>query len=174
MQSIVRRPENVIIKRFPESGHFPNNPTLPLVVFQQALTLPRDGAAAIEKLVKSNRWGNTWQWGLYDFHHYHSNAHECLCVYRGFVRVQFGGPQGTIIKARAGDVVVLPAGLAHCNVGCSADFRTLGCYPAGQSPDMQYGRPNERPAADHAIASVKLPQLDPVYGIGGPLASAWS
>lgn len=175
MNGITQKPKNVIVKLFPENGGFPNNVKLPLVVYQQALRLPEGGAPdQVDKLVKANRWGSTWRWGLYDYHHYHSTAHECLCIFRGSVRVLFGGPGGTPVEARAGDVLILPAGLAHRNIGCSTDFRTLGCYPAGQAPDMKYGKDGERPAADRAIAAVPLPQLDPVYGVGGRLANAWS
>ncbi|VGO21390.1 hypothetical protein [Pontiella sulfatireligans] len=175
MKGISQKPKNVAVKRFPESGSFPNNGKLPLVVFQQALKLPAGGGPdQIDALVKANRWGGTWRWGLYTYHHYHSTAHECLCIFRGSVRVQFGGPKGTILEAAAGDVVILPAGLAHKNVGCSSDFQTLGCCPAGQAPDMQYGKPGERPATDQVIAHVPLPLLDPIFGQGGPLAEAWS
>lgn len=172
---MVQKPKTVVVKLFPASGSFPNNGTLPLVVYQQALNLPKGGAPdEIEQLVRSNRWGGTWRWGLYDYHHYHSTAHECLCIFSGAVQVQFGGPSGTVIEAKTGDVVILPAGLTHKNISCTADFRTLGCYPAGQSPDMKYGKPGERPAADQSSARVPLPLLDPVYGKGGPLAKAWS
>lgn len=174
MTTIIQKPRNVVVKLFKENGGFPNNGKLPLVVYRQAFMLPKDGAPdQIERLVKENRWGNTWRWGLYDYHHYHSTAHECLCIFSGSVRVQFGGPRGAVIEAATGDVVILPAGLSHKNIGCSADFRTLGCYPAGQSPDMKYGKPGERPGTDRAITRVPLPQLDPVYGSGGTLAAAW-
>jgi uncharacterized protein YjlB len=164
----------IITKRMAENGNFPNNAKLPLVVYAQALKLPKGGAPErIEQLIRFNRWGRPWRWGLYDYHHYHSTAHECLCIFSGSVRVRFGGEKGCVINAVAGDVIILPAGLAHKNIGCSADFRTLGCYPAGQAPDMKYGRPGERPAADRAIARVPLPLLDPVFGRSGPLAGLW-
>ncbi|WP_168442414.1 cupin domain-containing protein [Pontiella desulfatans] len=174
MNAIVQQPKSTVVKLFPLNGNFPNNPKLPLVIYDQALKLPPDGAPdEIEKLIQSNGWGNSWRWGLYDYHHYHSTAHECLCIYRGTVTVQFGGEKGFKVVAEAGDVVILPAGLCHRNIQCSPRFRTVGCYPAGQTPDMKYGKPGERPAADRAIAAVPLPKLDPVYGKIGSLLKHW-
>ena len=38
---------------------------------------------------------------------------------------------------------------------------------------MNYGKPEERPAADQNIAEIKKPQRDPVYGADGPLIERW-
>ena len=163
-----------MVKLFPENGNFPNNGNLPLVIYDQVLKLPKDGAPdQIGKLIRANGWGNTWRWGLYDYHHYHSTAHECLCIYKGSVQVQFGGPKGWAVEAQPGDVVILPAGLCHKNIRCSPGFRTVGCYPKGQSPDMMVGKAAERPSADRRIAAVALPKLDPVAGKNGPLLKHW-
>ena len=74
---------------------------------------------------------------------------------------------------RPGDVIVIPAGVAHKNLGASADFRVVGAYPRGQHPDLCTGKPGERPQADRRIARVPLPEQDPVYGPGGPLIAHW-
>jgi len=71
-------------------------------------------------------------------------------------------------------VLVLPAGVAHCNEGQSQDFRVVGAYPAGSDFDMQYGRPSERPGADQRIARVALPSSDPVLGKRGGLVELWA
>jgi hypothetical protein len=89
------------------------------------------------------------------------------------VKVHLGGPHGRIVDLSAGDVVVIPAGVSHKNVGCSDDLLVVGAYPAQTSPDMCYGKPAERPAADERIARVPLPPQDPVEGHDGPLASQW-
>jgi uncharacterized protein YjlB len=68
---------------------------------------------------------------------------------------------------------VIPAGVAHKNVGASRDFRVVGAYPWGTSPDMQYGKRGERPAADRNIARVRLPAGDPVLGRRGALVAIW-
>jgi uncharacterized protein YjlB len=49
----------------------------------------------------------------------------------------------------------------------------VGAYPAGQNWDMNYGRPDERPAADKNIHAVGIAKTDPVYGLSGPLLKHW-
>ena len=158
-----------------DDGTFPNNTKLSLLVYRQTLTLPqRDPAALVEKLFKTNGWSGSWRNGIYSYHHYHSTAHEVLGVYSGSAQVQLGGENGVTLTVRRGDVVIIPAGVAHKNLGASADFRVVGAYPSGQSPDMCYGKAGERPQADDRIADVSLPPLDPVYGAEGPLPEHWS
>src|SRR5262249_21205264 len=78
-----------------DDGVIPNNPTLPLLLYRGALNLPpRDPASAIEHLVARNKWGGTWRNGIYNYHHYHSTAHEVLLVYAGSATVQLGGEGG--------------------------------------------------------------------------------
>ena len=89
------------------------------------------------------------------------------------MRVQLGGPKGPKFEVRRGDVVVIPAGIAHKNLGSSPDFRVVGAYPDGQCWDMNYGKASERPQVDLKIANVPLPKLDPVFGDTGPLIQLW-
>jgi uncharacterized protein YjlB len=157
-----------------DDGQFPNNDKLPLLVYQGALKLLQaNPAATIEALFRENRWGGSWRNGVYGFHHYHSTAHEVLGVYGGWARVQLGGEQGVVLSIECGDVVIIPAGVAHKNVEASAEFVVVGAYPLQQRPDMKYGKPGERPQADESIARIPLPQGDPVYGAQGPLADHW-
>ncbi len=157
-----------------DDGTYPNNEKLPLLVYQAALKLPQhDPAATIEALFEANRWDGSWRNGIYGFHHYHSTAHEVLGVYSGSARVRFGGENGISLEVTRGDVVIIPAGVAHKNLGSDPDFRVVGAYPMGQSWDMCYGEPQERPRADRNIARVALPGSDPVHGVGGPLNDYW-
>ena len=87
--------------------------------------------------------------------------------------MQFGGPSGITQKLHGGDVVIIPAGVAHKNLGASGDFGVTGAYPSGQRWDMCYGKPGERPRVDENIARVPLPETDPVYGADGPLLARW-
>ena len=74
----------------------------------------------------------------------------------------------------AGDVVVIPAGVAHRRLRSTPDFGVVGAYPQGQRWDMCYGKKGERPGTDRNIARVPDPGTDPVYGGEGPLLELWS
>jgi uncharacterized protein YjlB len=170
---VVQTP-SVLYHSLVDDGIFPNNENLPLLVYRNALTSPaRTQPESYEELFAAYAWGSSWRDGVYGFHHYHSTAHEVLGVYGGTAKVQFGGPRGVVLPVGAGDVVIIPAGVAHRNVGASLDFRCVGAYPPGQRWDMNYGKDGERPQADRNIARVLLPQADPVYGIHGPLEEYW-
>jgi uncharacterized protein YjlB len=89
--------------------------------------------------------------------------------------VLFGGPRGKVLTVRAGDVVVIPAGVAHCNQGQSADLLIVGAYPDNApNPDLRRGKPDEHDAAERAIAGVPLPPADPVGGADGFLRKSWA
>ena len=156
-----------------ENGSFPNNGRLPLLVFKQVFEKNRVTPERFEQLFTSNLWPAAWRNGIFSFHHYHSMAHEVLGVYRGWVEACFGGPDGLILRAEAGDVIIIPAGVSHCNKGQSPDFRVVGAYPQGQNWDMKYGKDGERPAVDQVISTVPLPAADPVAGKDGPLKTLW-
>jgi uncharacterized protein YjlB len=159
---------------FHDDGVFPNNANLALIRLNQVFDAkPEVHPATIEKTFRKNGWENSWRNGLYAFHHYHSTAHEALGIYAGWVKAKFGGPEGKVITAGVGDVIVVPAGVSHKNVDQSPDFRVVGAYPAGQMWDMNYGKSAERPNADENIKTVPLPVTDPVFGKAGPLMQLW-
>ena len=160
---------------FDDDGVFPNNAKLALIRLNQVFDAkPEIHPATIEKTFRQNGWENSWRNGLYAFHHYHSTAHEALGLYRGWVKAQFGGPEGEVITAQAGDVIIIPAGVSHKNVAQSPDFRVVGAYPRGQMWDMNSGKAGERPLADENIKNVPLPATDPYFGKTGPLMVLWN
>jgi uncharacterized protein YjlB len=165
---------NILRHFLPDDGQFPNNILLPLLVYRKSLHLPsKNPGKAVKEIFESNGWTNAWENGIYDYHHYHSTAHEVLAMIQGSVRVQFGGPSGISLSLEEGDVVIIPAGVAHKNIGGHTDFVCVGAYPDGQQYDIKYGRTDERPAADKNIKQVPLPETDPVYGMSGPLIKNW-
>jgi len=165
---------NKISYVFKDDGTYPNN-ILPLVLLKQAIQSTGPiSPSTIENVFHENNWVNSWRNGLFGFHHYHSTAHETLGIYCGWVKAQLGGPDGKVVTVEAGDVVVIPAGVAHKNIDQSPDFKVVGAYPIGQVPDMKYGKPGERPHADRNIQNIDLPEYDPVYGKTGPLMELWS
>ena len=150
------------------------NSRLPLLVYRGAVELPEDDPAAFfEELFAAHDWSNSWRDGIFPFHHYHSNTHEVLGVFSGTARVEFGGEHGIAQDISAGDVVVIPAGVAHKRLGASEDFGIVGAYPGGRDYDMNYAKPGERPRADENISRVELPFIDPIYDEGGPLLEHW-
>ena len=156
-------------------GWVPNNARLPVVVYRRALAPgAHDLARAFNERFEANGWPVQWLDGVFDYHHFHSTAHEVLGVFAGTASVRLGGEHGITRKINAGDVVILPAGVAHKNLGASSDFGVVGAYPAGQEWDMNYGQADELPIAKQNIARVALPSGDPVYGPGGPLLERWT
>ena len=153
--------------RFSPDGPFPNSP-LPLLVYRRALAADAD---TMERVFERHGWANGWRNGIFPYHHFHSTAHEVLGIAAGEVRVAFGGPAGRVVTVRAGDVVVIPAGVAHCNKGQAAGLLVVGAYPGGGEYDLRLGVPSEYDDAVRAIASVRLPDSDPV---GGELRRLWS
>ena len=157
-----------------DDGIIPNS-RLPLLVYAGAIRFPgRDAASTVESIFNVNQWRAAWRYGVFSYHHYHSTAHETLGVYRGTATLQFGGDRGVTIEVHPGDVVVIPAGVAHKNLGSSTDFHVVGAYPIGRHCDMRHAEPDDRPEADENIAGVPLPDADPVYGPTGPLMRRWT
>ncbi|HWL09441.1 MAG TPA: hypothetical protein VNQ76_13620 [Planctomicrobium sp.] len=166
---------SILSHLLPGDAGFPNNPRLPLLIYQQVFPQGEfDVAAELERLFKRNQWKGQWRNGVFSYHHFHSNAHEVLGICRGSAELQFGGPGGPILTIDAGDVAILPAGTGHKRVKATEDFLVVGAYPSGQEDyDLLRGDPEERPAAEERIAAVSLPQNDPVYGPQGPLFDHW-
>jgi uncharacterized protein YjlB len=159
--------------RFKDDGVFPNS-DLPLLVYRQAFTTESaDRASIIEECFAENDWTNSWRNGVYSFAHYHSTAHEVLGVYDGFAKLRLGGERGQTVEICSGDVILIPAGVAHQNIGASPDFAVVGAYPDGRHWDLLRGLPGERPKSDHTIAALPIPDYDPIYGAEGPLRQIW-
>lgn len=150
-----------------DDGAVPNNPRLPALLWRGAF-VPDGGAEEAEALFARHGWPPAWRNGIYDYTHFHPDAHEALAIARGEVRVQLGGERGPVLALGAGDVVALPAGTGHRNLGGSEDLLVVGAYPPGVAQS------ESRPAADQArhrraIAAVQA-TLDPS---GTPVGGAW-
>ena len=84
-------------------------------------------------------WTGSWRDGVFDWHHYHLTTHEVLGCYAGRAILLLGGEAGQRVTLSAGDVVIIPAGLAHKRLDAEAGFAVVGAYRGGVRPDMQRG-----------------------------------
>ena len=158
------------LMKFEDDGAIPNS-RYPLLLFRNALS--NVSGSEMARLFARNNWSNSWQNGVYPFHHYHSTSHEALGVCRGLASLRLGGEQGRTVEVRAGDVIVTPAGVGHRNLGASSDFAVVGAYPDGRSWDLLTGQPGERPRADENIATLPVPETNPIYGGEASITKFW-
>ena len=157
---------------FADDGKIPNS-SLPLLLYKNVFSERNGrGASWLEKTFAENGWTNSWRNGIYAFHHYHSTTHEVLGIYSGSALVHLGGESGKKIKVQAGDIVIIPAGVGHKNLG-GQNLGVVGAYPNGRTWDLKRGLPGERPQADENIASIPLPETDPLLGFGNGLPNIW-
>ena len=158
-----------------QNQNIPNNSKLPVLFYHDVFEFgsSADPAKLIEDVLAANNWGGGWRNGIYNFHHYHSTAHEALGVYSGWAKVQLGGDGSEIVRIEKGDLVVLPAGTAHKRMDSGDGFAVVGVYPNGQIWDMNYGKAEELEAAKENISKVSLPSMDPVFGENGKMFQHW-
>ena len=79
---------------------------------------------------------------------------------------------GNKVEVNAGDIIIIPAGVGHKNLG-STDLGVVGAYPGGMMYDLMRGNPDERPGTDKNIAAVPIPDSDPLLGRGKGLTRIW-
>mmetsp|Transcript_8370 Transcript_8370/g.14066 ORF Transcript_8370/g.14066 Transcript_8370/m.14066 type:complete len:212 (+) Transcript_8370:67-702(+) len=162
-ESLVLHGANEItrIERFflDSDGTFPNNRNQPLLLYQGVYEEARDGDGSA--LLMRNGWSQPWAWGVFTYHHYHSNAWEALLCVRGEADVQFGGPSGPFLRAAVGDLVLIPPGVAHKQGASSGGFLLLGSYP------VHAGCPT--PHADTVCKAPTLQQAENIKSCPVPL-----
>ncbi len=169
-QAIVR-PEEFT---FEDDGVYPGS-ILPLLLYRAVIGKEaEDRASILERGFAQNGWCNSWRNGVYSFAHYHSTSHEALGVFHGSAKLRLGGEHGQTVEIRAGDVILIPAGVAHQSIGATPDFSVVGAYPDGRHWDLLRGLPGERPKSDRTIASLPIPDYDPIYGAEGPMRQIWN
>src|SRR5690606_36521321 len=125
------RIDGLTLEPFDDDGVFPNS-RLPLLFY--AAAVPREAASPerMEAVFAAGGWPPAWRASVFTFHHYHSTAHEVLGVAQGRALLMLGGPQGRSFEVQAGDVIVIPAGVAHRRLESSDGFLVVGGYPPGQ------------------------------------------
>jgi uncharacterized protein YjlB len=162
-------------------------------------------------LLSSNGWAAQWiyRYGQTQPSHYHTSIHECMVVLTGSAMIRFGvadtvddlqentygdGKEdgGLELHAQAGDVFVIPAGVAHKTFATKPEaefklltpgdghslpsdiraqldeielsgFTMMGCYPRGcGSWDFAVG--GEGAATYSRAWAVPPPERDPIVG----------
>ena len=170
MESQTANIEQILLQ---DDGVFPNS-HLPALLHKGALVIPLlFPATHIKHLFEKNGWSNSWDDGVFEYHHYHSITHEVLGIYSGSTNIQLGGGKGPKIFIEKGDVLIIPAGVAHKNLGAENSIGVVGAYPDGRDYDMNYGNPDERPETDQNIKKVPVPGSDPVFGTDKGLIKLW-
>jgi uncharacterized protein YjlB len=156
------------------NGSFPNNADLPVLHYVNVINIKLLFAGLrVRQLFRRNGWTNNWKAGIFEYDHYHSNTHEAMAILKGKTTLLLGGRGGKKLQVAAGDVVIIPAGVAHCNLGKENDVVCIGGYPQGKDFDIKYGHPGERPQADRNIENLGIPQKDPVFGDTNGLIRYW-
>ncbi len=163
----------ISLHHFVDDGDIPNN-RLPLIHYAGVIDpAAGDPAVAFEALFQGNGWGNGWRNGIFPFHHYHSTAHEVLGIAAGSAQVRFGGEGGATVHAKAGDAVLIPAGVGHKRLSGSPDLLVIGAYPPGARADLMREGAEDRAGIRRRIAAVPSPWADPVAGREGPAVTEW-
>lgn len=159
---------------FSDDGEVPNS-RLPVLFFRRAFDpeTPRLGDV-MEAHFAKHGWSNAWRANVFVFLHYHSNTHEVMGFCRGSGTIRVGGGKGREFEIMVGDVIVIPAGVAHQRVSCTEDFSVVGAYPEGKKWDLMRGLDGERPQADQHVREVPIPAMDPLYGAEGGLRKVWA
>ncbi|EXJ55458.1 hypothetical protein A1O7_08385 [Cladophialophora yegresii CBS 114405] len=202
----------VEVKKYhlPPTALIPNSPR-PLLHYSGILSTSERITTEAYDSFTNNGWQVQWifRYGQTQASHYHSASHECMAVLSGTATIRFGvadtvsdleestlgsGQEGggVEVEARAGDVFIIPAGVAHktydpqpsagfklltpgdghdipsTDVRAALEnlelsgFTMLGAYPVGGQWDFATGREN---AGNYAqVWEVPRPTNDPVLG----------
>ncbi|KAF7505329.1 hypothetical protein GJ744_001032 [Endocarpon pusillum] len=138
--------------RIPAFNNFPNTSIQgkPLLIYHSAFQTP--SASQIESHLSSiGVVTPAWRYTMYSTSHFHSN-----------------NPGRVEREVQKGDVIVVPAGVAHRLLEDKGGFSMVGSYPGGKSWDICYGREEEADKVGN-IKHLGWFDKDPIYGDKGPV-----
>ena len=147
---------------FEDDGFIPNS-RFPVLLNRKDISFRGMDTKEAEAMLKERAlkvgWNQDWLWKVYKRPHYHSTTHEALVVFGGSATLRFGGHRvGKLVKVSQGDTVVIPAGVAHQNMGGTENFQVFGLYPVGaEDYDMRFCRKWERAITLPRLASHEVP-----------------
>lgn len=117
-----------------ENDWVPNNARLPVILYRGVENGSCETIAkAFEDRFALNGWSPKWRDTIFDYHHYHSTAHEALGIAAGHATLELGGPGGRQVDVAIGDALLLPVGTGHRCISQSKDFLVVGAYPDGRT-----------------------------------------
>lgn len=157
--------------QIPAFNRFPNTSIQgrPLLIYHSAFEKPI--TSQIESHLSSvGVVKPSWNYTMYSTSHFHSNTHEVLVISSGSAKLCFGGeenPDRVEPVVTEGDVIVVPAGVAHRLLEDKGGFSMVGSYPDGKCWDMCYGREDEAEKVNN-IRDLEWFASDPIYGNEGP------
>jgi uncharacterized protein YjlB len=157
---------------FEGNGRIPNS-RLPLLIYRDVIKWDVPG---MEAIMRVNKWVPSWHahHGMWPRHHFHTEAHEIICVTRGVHTAQFGGHDGVRGTLETGDVIVIPAGVGHRGLEFSDDLNLTGGFHEGYGiVDFRMGFPDEYEQVSQQARLIPVLDYDPFFGVGGPLAEIW-
>ena len=93
MSAIDTTSSNLQTLLFDDDGATPNS-RFPVLLYRFQLDPAEDNASAFEALFSAHQWAPLWRAGIFDYHHFHPNAHEVLGVARGMPRSPLAAKRG--------------------------------------------------------------------------------
>ena len=160
---------------FPDDGIIPNS-RRPVVLYRGIVSYSdrRKIEEELKHLVAENRWYVAWPWRIYTFTHWHSTTHEGLICIDGRATIRLGGPRvGCEFEIASGDVLFLPAGVAHRKIASTKDFTVCGIYPKGKEYDLIKGARTLNAEARGRSRTIAFLFNDPLLGKEGSLSKLW-
>lgn len=173
----------VEVKKYhlPPTALIPNSP-YPLLHYPGLLSSQISNASSqpvapqVNSIFMSNGWRTHWifRYGQTQSSHYHSGTHECMAVLSGTATIRFGvadtdsdldvstygdGKEsgGIELEARAGDVFLLPAGLAHKTYDTTKAKFALLTPGDGHGIEMPVGESREEEVVtNEVLAAIEL------------------
>jgi uncharacterized protein YjlB len=140
---------------------------LPVMLFRSVLPLRiTNKLQKFRRAFRKSGWVGLWTDTVYDYTHFHSNAHEVLGIAKGSVKLLIGGVGRRRLRLKAGDMIIFPAGTGHKRIGSDSGLQVIGAYPPGQA-HFDVKRRGRR------VPSVPIPSSDPFFGPAGPLTKIW-
>jgi uncharacterized protein YjlB len=158
----------------PAHGLVPNTSIQlkPLLIYHAAFSSSVNASAIESHLQSIGVVDPAWRYTMYSTSHFHSTSHELLCIASGAAKLCFGhedNPERVEQVVEKGDVIVVPAGVAHRLLeDLAGGFQMVGSYPKGRDWDMCYGREGEEEKVKR-IKWLGWFERDPVYGETGPV-----